>query len=152
MRIPSFDKRIRAFSIDTSLATILVLLLFGLGLKADVQKILAGIIIVLVYLCPHLFSRGQTFGKRTQQIQIINLDGTSCSLLKVISRDLFKISLSIFTGGIYMIICYFMVDEQGDKRAIHDFIFKTIVVDLDRSKRYSDDYLQKPKSLRNKGL
>lgn len=152
MRIPSFDKRIRAFSIDTSLATILVLLLFGLGLKADIQKILAGIIIVLVYLCPHLFSRGQTFGKRTQQIQIINLDGTSCSLLKVILRDLFKISLSIFTGGIYMIICYFMVDEQGDKRAIHDFIFKTIVVDLDRSKRYSDDYLQKPKSLRNKGL
>ena len=38
MRIPSFDKRIRAFSIDTSLATILVLLLFGLGLKADIQK------------------------------------------------------------------------------------------------------------------
>ena len=152
MRIPSFDKRIRAFSVDTSLAMILILLIFGLGLKPNVSKIIALIILGLVYLVPHLFSNGQTFGKRTQQIQIINFDGTECNLLKVILRDLFKISASILTGGLYMIVCYFMVDEKGDKRAIHDFIFRTIVVDLDKSKKYNDDYLQKPKSLRNRGL
>lgn len=152
MRIPDFDKRIRAFSIDTSLAAILVLLLFGLPVKSSVQTFIAFSIIIGVYLVPHLFSRGQTFGKRVQKIQIINYNGTQASLLKIILRDAFKISLSILTGGIYLIICFFVVDEKGDKRTIHDYIFRTIVVDLDKTKKYKDEYLSRPSSLRNRGL
>ena len=152
MRIPNFEKRIRAFSIDTSFAMILIMLLLGFNLKADVRGVFAFIILACVYLGPHFFSKGQTFGKRTQLIKVINFDGTEASLLKVIGRDVFKVALSIFTGGIYMIICYFMVDEKGDHRAIHDYIFKTIVVDLDKKKYYKDDYLQKSSSIRKRGL
>lgn len=150
--IPNFEKRVKAFSIDTSLAMILILLLIGIGIDAKIKPYIAAAILLLVFLFPHFLSKGQSFGKRTQQTKIVNQDGTEAPLWKILLRETFKITLSCITAGIYMIICFFMIDEKQSSRVIHDMIFKTKVIDLDKKKYYKDDYLNKSESLKKKGL
>lgn len=150
--IPSFEKRVRGFSIDTSLSFLLIILLIGIPFPIIVRQILLVVIMICVYLVPYFFSSGQTFGKRIQKIKVVNEDYSDASAIKLLFRDMFKVLLSVSTFGIYLIICVFAMDEKSRNRTIHDKIFKTIVIDLNTNKKYKDDFLEIPKSLKKRGI
>jgi uncharacterized RDD family membrane protein YckC len=135
----SFERRVRAFSIDLSLATVLFLLFVIIAGQIDAwtgsTKLFAcavgayfGVLIV-----PNLFSKGQSFGKRTQKMMVVNIKTNQApTLFILILRELFKGILMIMTYGFYMMICGIMFSSRKDGRVVHDLLFKTKVVCLTR--------------------
>lgn len=135
--VPRFEKRVRAFAIDISGLSILVLLT-ALGLpQFDYRPVVQGAILALgfflIIILPIILSKGQSFGKRTQKIKVVNMDGTDVNILILILRDVFKFVASTLTFGLYLIIAYFTLTEKMVSRTLHDYIFKTKVIDLDYS-------------------
>ncbi len=150
--IPSFEKRVRGFSIDTSLAFILIILVIGLPFQPIVQQILVVVILICVYLLPYIISSGQSFGKRIQKTKVVNLDGSDVSILRLFLRDSFKVLIGILTFGIYLVVCVFNMDERKQNRTIHDRIFNTMVINLDTKRYYKENYFNRNNSVEKRGL
>lgn len=153
--IPSFEKRVRAFAIDTSAVMLMLMIAYPMpqtfpGLLGEVLVYVIGLGGFLgFYLVPYLFSNGQSFGKRIQKIKIVDVSGQTAPLWRILLREVFKISLSVFTFGIYMLISFFILNDQS--RTIHDYIFKTKMIDLEK-RTERDHYFGTTESLRKKGL
>lgn len=135
----TIDRRIRAFSIDMSMATILLILLIILGGTIEgadgglVMFIAAAIAYFGTLVIPNFFSKGQSFGKRTQKIQVVDLKtGEPAPLFLVILREVFKATLMISTIGFYLVVCGIMASSRRDGRTIHDLIFRTKIICLTR--------------------
>lgn len=133
----NFERRIRSFSIDISLSTILFFLLLTLintfDIESDRVKLLiaAAIAYFGVLVVPNLFNKGQTFGKRNQKMLVVSTKTEKApSMLIVILREIFKGVLMIGTYGVYLVVCGIMVNSRKDGRVIHDLIFKTKVICL----------------------
>lgn len=153
--VPKFEKRVRAYAMEIS-AIIIILIIVVFGLK---NLYLKYSLVILAYIgvtiVPMFFSNGQTFGKKIQQIKVVNLDGTDAHIFKLILRELFKTVLSILTAGIYSIIAFFFLTEKKVSRTIHDYIFKTKMIDLEKptdKNMRSDDFLSKTESMKRRGL
>jgi uncharacterized RDD family membrane protein YckC len=82
-------------------------------------------------IVPNFISRGQSFGKRNQKTMVVDVKTDKPpKLIIVILREIFKGALSIWSYGIYMVICGIMVNSRKDGRVIHDLIFRTKVICL----------------------
>ncbi len=151
--VPSFEKRVRAFAIDTSAVSLFVILSLFLG---DYYKplpfIVSGTAFLGFYFFPYLArkSHGQTLGKRIQKIQIVKLDDTNAELWRLVLRDLFKLALSIGSFGIYLIVAFFVMSDKTS-RTIHDYIFQTKVIDLEKPIGKYDGF-NKTESMRKRGF
>ncbi|MFA7417622.1 MAG: RDD family protein [Acholeplasma sp.] len=139
--VPRFEKRVRAFAADISgLIIVFILTAFGLAnvddlLRTTLQISILTLTFFFLIIFPHLIKAKQTFGKRIQKIKVVNLDGSEASKLKLISREIFKYFFSTATFGVYLVIAFFALSEKHVSRTIHDYIFKTKVIDLDDSLR-----------------
>lgn len=150
--VPSFEKRVRAFAIDTSGASLVAMIsLFGI---APFNEILATIMITLgvigFYILPYALGGGQTLGKRVQKIKIVMKDDTKAPFIILMLRDIFKLGLSIATFGLYLIVATFAMSDHVS-RTIHDYIFKTKVIDLE-PKTHRDHQRQTSSLLKERGL
>ncbi|MBN2268526.1 MAG: RDD family protein [Acholeplasmataceae bacterium] len=149
--VPSFEKRVRAFAIDTSGVMIFVILSLFTGTEIRAIPYIISVTAAFVfYVLPHFFSRGQTFGKRIQKIKTVDLDGNDLKLWRIILRDVFRLALSFMTFGLYLIIAFFFINEKTS-RTIHDYIFKTKVIDLEKPVGKMN-FMNKTESMRKKGL
>jgi len=135
----SFERRIRAFSIDMSFSTVLFLILVFIvnliGIENSTVKLLlsASIAYYGVLLVPNLISRGQTFGKRNQKMRVVNIKTNEVpNLAIVLLREIVKGTLMIASYGVYLLICGIMVNSRKDGRSIHDLIFQTKVIPITR--------------------
>ena len=141
-----FDRRLRAYSIDTSLAFLLVLIvtfiIYDFKISYSIKYSIVAAIYLGVYIIPNLISPGQTFGKRVQKLKVIKNRGYEGKEYQVPSRfllvlrELRKAAFTIFTFGFYLIIAGIVSNNRSDGRSIHDFIFGTRVIALTR---YSDE-------------
>lgn len=149
--IPSFEKRVRAFAIDTSGTALFAIVSLPLGVYLKwLPYLVTGLAFFAFYFLPYFFRKGQTFGKRIQKIRVADLDGGYAPLWRVLLRDLFKLTLSIMTFGIYMVVCYFFLSDKTG-RTIHDYIFKTKVIDLEKpTGKYN--YMSKTESMKKRGF
>lgn len=153
--IPSFEKRVRAFAIDTS--AVMLLLMIAYPMPNTFSGFLGVFLAYFIglggflgfYVLPYFFSNGQSFGKRIQKIKIVDVSGNPAPLWRILLREVFKISMSIFTFGVYMIISFFVLSDQS--RTIHDYLFKTKMIDLER-RTERNHYFGTTESLRKKGL
>jgi len=149
--VPSFEKRVRAFAIDTS--GVMLFIILALPFSTQNIYISYGISIasfIGFYIFPHFLTPGQTFGKRIQKIRIVDLEGNPVKLWVVILRDVTRVLFSVLTFGIYLVVAFFVMNEKTS-RTIHDYIFKTKVVDLEKPQgKYN--YMNKTESMRKKGL
>lgn len=134
MPMNSFERRIRAISIDLSFSTIVFILLSFVvslleGLPDDLKALIAASIAYFgVMLVPHFFSKGQSFGKRNQKMRIVNVKTNQVPpLLVVLARDFVKGFLMIATFGVYILICGIMMSMRKDARLPHDLLFFTKV-------------------------
>lgn len=146
--VPTFEKRVRAFAIDTSGVTLLMILSIPLGYEIA-KYILIGAPIVF-YLLPYLFLKGQSFGKLTQKIKIVTVDGLDVPLWRILLREVFKLGLSFATFGVYLVVSFFFMNDKTS-RTIHDYIFKTKMIDL-KPDRVNNNVLGTSESLRRRGL
>ncbi len=133
----NFERRVRSFSIDLSLAILLLFVLIGIfrtiDFGSDYFKLIlaASISYFGALIVPNFFSKGQTFGKRTQKMMVVSTKTEQPpKLIMIILRELFKGVLLIGTYGVYMLICGIMLNSRKDGRVIHDLIFKTKVICL----------------------
>ena len=152
--VPKFEKRVKAYAADLSALTI-AFIIASLGIKPIWGKVTLMVVVFLATsIIPLIISRGQTFGKRVQKIKVVNEDGSEANIFKLILRNLFKNIASIGTMGIYSILAYFFLTEKHVSKTIHDYIFKTKVIDLTppRQKNQNDDFMNKTESMRKKGL
>ncbi|MDD3122200.1 MAG: RDD family protein [Candidatus Izemoplasmatales bacterium] len=131
----NFERRIRSFSIDMSFATILFILLAvsfnTMGIQDNQLKLFLSATIAYfgVLIVPNFFSRGQSFGKRTQKMKVVYNDSEKVpSLIMLILREIVKGLLLLSTFGFYLVVCGIMVNSRKDGRGIHDLIFKTKVI------------------------
>ncbi len=153
--IPSFEKRVRAFAIDTSAVMLLMMIAYPMpntfpGFLGVFLAYLIGLGgFIGFYLLPYVFSSGQSFGKRIQKIRIVDVSGSPAPLWRVLLREIFKLSMSVFTFGVYMVISFFILSDQS--RTIHDYIFKTKMIDLEK-RTEKDHFFGTTESLRKKGL
>jgi uncharacterized RDD family membrane protein YckC len=149
--VPSFEKRVRAFAIDTS--GVMLFIILALPFSTQDPRIAYGIVILAAigfYLFPHVLTPGQTFGKRIQKIKIVDLEGNPVKLWVVLLRDLTRVILSVATFGIYLVVAFFFINEKTS-RTIHDYIFKTKLVDLEKPQgKY--EFMNKTESIRKRGL
>jgi len=140
----TFDRRVRAYSIDTSFA--LVLMVTGIIAVSYIESIgntgkwliVLGLYFTVMFV-PHFFSKGQTFGKRTQKLKIIKnvkelivKEYEVPPLYLLLLREFVKGLLSIFSLGFYLVIAGIVSSNREDGRTIHDFIFNTRVYPLTR--------------------
>ncbi|MDX9692260.1 MAG: RDD family protein [Acholeplasmataceae bacterium] len=149
--VPSFEKRVRAFAIDTS--GVMLFIILALPFSTQHIYLAYGIAIAAFigfYVFPHFLTPGQTFGKRIQKIKIVDLDGNPVKLWVVLLRDVLRVILSILTFGAYLIIAFFVMNEKTS-RTIHDYVFKTKVIDLEKPQG-KNNYLNKTESMRKRGL
>lgn len=135
--VPRFEKRVRAFAADMS-GLVIVIIITALGLstvpyREIIQISILSLTFFLLIILPHLLKSKQTFGKRIQQIKVVNMDDSECSSFKLILREIFKYTASTLTFGLYLIIAFFTLTENQVSRTLHDYIFKTKVIDLDHS-------------------
>lgn len=133
----NFERRIRSFSIDISLSTILFFLLLTLINTFEIESnqikliIAASIAYFGVLVVPNLFNKGQTFGKRNQKMMVVNIHTEKApSMMIVVLREIIKGILMIGSYGVYLVVCGIMVNARKDGRVIHDLIFKTKVICL----------------------
>ena len=135
--VPRFEKRVRAFAADISGLSVAVLLTaFGLTNfegKNLVQFIVITLAFILIIILPLCLKSHQTFGQRIQKIKVVNMDDREPHVIKLIAREIVKYGLSLATFGVYLILAYFFISENQVSRTIHDYIFKTKVIDLDYS-------------------
>lgn len=149
--VPSFEKRVRAFAIDTSGVMIFVILSLFSGTQIRILPYVISMTAGFVfYILPHFFSRGQTFGKRIQKIKTVGLEGQDLKLWHIILRDLFRLLASFMTFGIYLIVAFFVINEKTS-RTIHDYIFKTKVIDLEKPVGKME-FMNRTESMRKRGL
>ena len=149
--VPSFEKRVRAFSIDTSAVTLFIILSIFMGQIADfLPWVVSGGAFIGFYLFPYFISSGQTFGKRIQKIKLTNIDGSDVPIWRVLLREIFKLLLSASTFGLYLVIAFFVMNDKTS-RTIHDYIFKTKVIDLEKPTGKSN-ILGKSESMKKRGF
>lgn len=155
--VPSFEKRVRAFAIDTSAVTLFVILSMPLNNMFPMESgvplipyLVSGLAFVGLYFFPYFLSSGQTFGKRIQKIKVVDYLGGDAQLWRILLRDIFKLVLSISTFGLYLVISFFVMSDKTS-RTIHDYIFKTKMIDLEKPTG-KDNYLGKVESMRKRGL
>ncbi len=133
-------RRIEAFAIDTSFVIMICIAMINLAsLVPDalpLQLILVFIVIIGGYFVPYKIWRGQTFGKKSRGIQLVNMDETQCSAVKIVFREIFKVGLSISTVGVYCVIAGIVMLFRKDERTIHDFIFRTRVIEKKLFNKY----------------
>lgn len=150
--VPSFEKRVRAFAIDTSgVALIGMISVFGIS---PVNELYGQIFVLFgafgFYILPYFFGTGQTLGKRVQKIKVVMKDDKKAPIWLLVLRDIVKLTLSIYSFGIYLIIATFSMSSHVS-RTIHDYIFQTKMIDLEvRSKEKS--FLGKSSLLKDRGL
>lgn len=152
--VPSFEKRVRAFAMDTSPVAIVLLLSAWMGGDNKlIPYLISGGAFIGFYFFPYMLksSKGQTFGKRIQKIRIVKVDDTPVELWRVLLRDLFKLALSIGTFSVYLIVSFFVMNEHTG-RTIHDYIFKTKVIDLETPQKKGGNVLGTSESLKKRGL
>lgn len=126
------EQRIKAFAIDTSLATIGVLIALSVSENNFILgRILLYATFVLVYILPLLLTHGQTYGKNNQKIRIVHNSGRNASRIVVILRTLFVLILSFSTFTIYLVVVT-LIKGKDEQRVFHDYIFNTRVVSLKR--------------------
>lgn len=126
------EQRIKAFAIDTSLATIGVLIALSVSENNFILgRILLYATFVLVYILPLLLTQGQTYGKNNQKIRIVHNSGRNASKIVVILRTLFVLILSFSTFTIYLVVVT-LIKGKDEQRVFHDYIFNTRVVSLKR--------------------
>ena len=140
-----FDRRLRAYSIDTSLAFLLVILViftvYDLKMPEWAKNSIVAAIYLGVYIIPNLISPGQTFGKRVQKLKVIKNSGYEGREYRVPSRFFwscasFKAACTILTFGFYLLIAGIVSNNRRDGRTVHDFVFGTRVIPLTR---FSDE-------------
>lgn len=153
MYYPRFERRVRAFAIDTSGAIIFVLIgMLGLKGHLILQYLVAGAGFFGFYFLPYFISSGQSLGKRVEGIRIVNSNNSLMNIFKSLLRQTTLLVFSILTGGIYLIVVFFSINEKKGQ-SIHDKIFKTKVIDLRIPiKEEKDDGFNKTDSMRKKGF
>lgn len=140
MKIVNFEKRLKAFSIDTSLSwLIFIVMALGFSNIYPWNLWIALLIHYLILIVPYFFSKGkgQNFGKRIQGIQVINVKTIEVpNVWILVLREIFKETCVLFTFTIYALIASMISTGRKDGRTIHDFIFQTQVVCI---KKPTDD-------------
>lgn len=136
----SFDRRLRAFSIDTSMIGVALLILMGITIDAELKRYIAIAIYFGVFCLPYLLGKGQTFGKRIQKIKVVWYEKGEIvpkemivpNRFYLLLREFTKCLLMVGTFGLYIIVGAIIATGRKDGRTIHDFIFKTQVVAMTR--------------------
>ena len=101
---------------------------------------------IVYFLFPLIFKNGETLGKLTTQLAIVNKNGYAVTKPQILLRSLFfavEISLftfvvgigftSIATLGVGVLILTIIALVNKDHRTLHDFVAGTMVVDAKRS-------------------
>ncbi len=84
-----------------------------------------GLLIGLLYYGYYYTKSGQTIGKRVMGLQVVNADsGELLTWNEVILRESLGKTVSII-----LLIGYFMILLRQDRRALHDLIGNSIVID-----------------------
>lgn len=144
--------RIAAYLVDIVIITIIVAIILSLSainiitlvqnpfgsvrvnIVLLIQFFMLSLVVALVlfsyYTLVPLRLNGQTIGKRMFRIRTVNIDGTSITFMTIFVREIVgRMFINYATFGFGAIISLIVTLYRKDRRAIHDVIANTIVID-----------------------
>ena len=102
--VPSFEKRVRAFAIDTSGVALVGILAIGVSPQSETLSYVIFLSAAFFfYLFPYFRNTGQTLGKRVQKIKVVLKDGSQAPIWLLLLRDTSKVLASVFTAGALLV-------------------------------------------------
>lgn len=115
-------------NIIIGVAQFVLSLIFGGGVDPEQgNPVLTGVIslvlVIVYFVWFQTKNNGQTLGKKILGIRVTNLDGERVSMGKMFLREIIGKTIS----GLILFIGYLMAIGKA-KRALHDYIAKTIVI------------------------
>lgn len=147
MKPINFEKRLKAFAVDSSLSWLFLLIMaIGFGNIYPWNLFIGLIVHYLIIIVPYFFSKGkgQNFGKRTQGMQVISVKtGQVPNVFILALREIVKETFILLSVTLYAMIAGIISTGRKDGRTIHDLIFGTQVVCLEKpgNERYIDNAL-----------
>ena len=94
-----------------------------IGDFVDAEVTIELILTFLYFVLFHALNNGQTIGKKITGIRVVSLEGGQVTIGKMIVREVFgKIISSL------ILLIGFLIAAGKSKRALHDYIAKTIVI------------------------
>lgn len=128
----TFNDRIQAFSIDYGSVVLIMLISIFMQFNSEYDPYIKMLITLsawyIINVVPNFIKPGSSLGKRNSDTIILTEKYTEVTIAKMHQREFFILISSLLTGGIYIVVAFFLLDKRVDKRAIHDIIFKTRVV------------------------
>ncbi|WP_410984589.1 RDD family protein [Bacillus cereus] len=125
-----FWKRFLACIVDGLLIIPMYIMFLSLDVSKSHTEMIVNILNLLYFLIVPAIWLGFTIGKRVIEIQIIRIDGEKITLWTTCKRYLIAMIVYTLTLGIGFIVSAFMVGLREDKRAIHDLIAGTQVIEV----------------------
>ncbi|HAX74178.1 MAG TPA: RDD family protein [Firmicutes bacterium] len=135
--VAEFYKRMNAHALDFSMTLgILFIECFALPSGLLQKLVVALTFYVFVVLIP-LLNNGQTLGKKMFKLQpVIMGSEKKLTWWHLHLREILKYVIMFYSFGLTHVASFFMISERRDRRAVHDLLFKTHVIDLNYENIY----------------
>ncbi len=127
----NFELRIQAFAVEMLSIFFPMLVVIFLVFHPIIEILIVFLPYYFITVFPMFFMPGQSLGKRHAKTKIVNLNNDAPSILRLHSREFFKWIVGFLTLGIYFVVAFIVFTKHPDKRTLHDFLFKTKVVETD---------------------
>tara|TARA_B100000749_G_scaffold280707_1_gene278127 strand:- start:42180 stop:42692 length:513 start_codon:yes stop_codon:yes gene_type:complete len=140
LKVAGIRPRLLAFMFDVFFLTLMVRLILALfsavmgydfiNMPTELGLFIAWTTVFIYFVVPQYLT-GQTLGKRIVKIKVIHQDEyQNINFIQFIAREVFGKFVSIITFG----IGFMLVLTREDRRALHDLMSRTRVVDLKKNR------------------
>ena len=129
--LANFWKRVSARILDlfTFYIPLAVIITYIFGEDDIIGNNIYSILSILYVVVAPIICKGVTIGKKVLRIKILKLNGENVTLLTMIKREILSLIIYIFSFGILYFVSIIMVIVRDDRRALHDLIAKTKVIE-----------------------
>ena len=145
-----FIKRMNAHALDLAMLSAISFLIIIITMAYTepllIRLITIGLTFIILEILIPLKNEGRTLGKKWIQVQpLMRTTHQPLTPLQIILRPFTKYGLMIVSYGMTHLGSFFMISERKDRRAIHDLILNTYVIDTEQKENFynNDDYENK---------
>lgn len=127
-----FNDRIAGFSLEMMVIFFSLLVIIFNAWPFYINALVVVGSFYLFTIFPMHFNQGQSLGKKLSKVIVLDENLNPVAIKTLYLREFTKWLFGFLTLGLYFLVSFYIFMKRLDRRAPHDFLFKTQVV-------YSED-------------